>query len=232
MAHDGAYCRRRPPRNSLGFRPCPARCLDTGPNMGLWSVYPNFKLIKRCPETMFYGFSLYDPVDDPDTTHRIAACSSFGTDFANMESGPLGSKRAILAEPVAVNFELGWWSEDFGLATPAIRSLVQQMREYIDHGHGAVADRPFIMYGRSGQATIGVYIGQGLLNQGISDSALETFQNNFDILNVTAPSLAMQLCGPGYDSTQTFGVMVTSNATFTLPLINNTSLSFGHGTSP
>ncbi|KAL8333671.1 hypothetical protein RB593_003384 [Gaeumannomyces tritici] len=242
--------------------PCPARCLDTGPNMGLWSVYPNFKLIKRCPETMFYGFSLYDPVDDPDTTHRIAACSSFGTDFANMESGPLGSKRAILAEPVAVNFELGWWSEDFGLATPAIRSLVQQMREYIDHGHGAVADRPFIMYGRSGQATIGVYIGQGLLNQGISDSALETFQNNFDILNVTAPSLAMQLCGPGYDSTQTFGVMVTSNATFTpiqtamqtwanatcltflgsqsfagkatftLPLINNTSLSFGHGTSP
>lgn len=162
---------------------------------------------------MFYDFSLYDPVDDPDTNHRIQACSSFGPDFDNMPSEAVAAKLVELANPVDVEFELGWWHEGFGLAKAAIRSLVEQVREYIDHGHGTW-DRPFILYGRSGQATIGVYIGQGLLNQGLSASALRAFQDSLDTLDVTTPSLAMQLCGPDYDSTHIFGVAVTSNATF------------------
>ncbi|KAL8366609.1 hypothetical protein RB595_010461 [Gaeumannomyces hyphopodioides] len=152
--------------------------------------------------------------------------------------------------------------EGFGLAKPATRSLVQQIRKYIDNDHGETPDRPFILYGRSAQATIGVYVGQGLLNRGISDSALQTFQENSDIVDVTTPSLAMQLCGPAYNSTQTFGVMVTSNSTFApiqkamqswlnatcltfagsqdfpgkvafgLPLINVTLLPLANGTLP
>ena len=192
---------------------CPEWCVITGPNTGNWSVYPNFNIIKRCQQTMFYDFSLYDPVDDPNTNHRIQACSSFGTDFDNMPSKAVAANIVESANVVDVEFELGWWHEDFGLAKAAIRSLVEQIREYIDNGHGT-ADRPFIMYGQSGQATIGVYIGQGLLNQGLNTSALSAFQNNFDTLNVTTPSLAMQLCGLNYDSTHIFGVAVTSNATF------------------
>ncbi|OLN96797.1 Killer toxin subunits alpha/beta 2 [Colletotrichum chlorophyti] len=192
---------------------CPARCVDAGPNPGNWSVYPNFNMIKRCQQTMFYGFSLYDPVDDTDSTHRIAACSSYGTDFINMKSEPVAARLLDAASPVDVEFELGWWHEGFGLATAAIQSLVAQTREYIENGHGP-SDRSFILYGRSGQATIGVYIGRGLLNQGLSASALKTFEDNFDTLGVTTPSLAMQLCGPDYDGTQTFGVVVASNATF------------------
>lgn len=192
---------------------CPGRCIDAGPDTGNWSVYPNFNIIKRCQQTMFYGLSVYDDVDDPQSNHRIAACSSYGTDFDNMESEPVAARLLGAASPVDVDFELGWWHEDFGLAKAAIRSLVAQTREYIDNGHGA-SDRPFTLYGRSGQATIGVYIGHGLLNQGLSTSALQTFEENFDALNVTTPSLAMQLCGTGYDSTHIFGVVVTSNATF------------------
>jgi hypothetical protein len=103
--------------------------------------------------------------------------------------------------------------EGFGLATSGLRSLIWQIRKYIDNGHGAT-DRPFIVYGQSGQATIGLYIGQGLLNQGLSKSALRTFQDSLANLNVSAPSLAIPLCGPGYGSTHTFGVMATSNGTF------------------
>ena len=84
--------------------------------------------------------------------------------------------------------------------------------------HGAT-DRPFILYGRSGQVTIGVYIGQGLLNQGLSASALAGFHDSLDTLEVTTPSLGMQLCGPSYDSTHIFGVVTTSNATF-VPIQN------------
>ncbi|KAF5485943.1 Killer toxin subunits alpha/beta [Colletotrichum fructicola] len=192
---------------------CPGRCVEAGPSSGNWSVYPNFNIIKRCQQTMFYGFSLYDPIDDPESTHRIAACSSYGTDFNNLDSEPVAARLLDAASPVDVEFELGWWHEGFGLAKAAIRSLVAQTREYIDNGHGA-SDRPFILYGRSGQATVGVYIGRGLLNQGLSGSALQIFEDNFDTLNVTTPSLAMQLCRPDYDGTHIFGVIVTSNATF------------------
>ncbi|KXX78980.1 Killer toxin subunits alpha/beta [Madurella mycetomatis] len=189
---------------------CPERCSISGPKTGNWSVYPNFKQISSCEQTMFYDFSLYDPVDDPTTNHRIHACSSFGPDFSEMPDSPT---RVASAAPVDVRFEVGWWDEGFGLAAPGLRSLIRQIRKYIDKGYGET-DTPFVMFGQSGQATIGLYIGQSLLNQAISESALRILYDNLANLNASTPSLAMQLCGPGYDSVHTFGVMVASNAKF------------------
>jgi hypothetical protein len=207
-----------------GFRPpsaqvrgnddvCPERCSVSGPNTGNWSVYPTLTPIKRCKQTMFYDFSLYDPVDDPTTNHRIYACSSFGPDFARTTGQAAMAASTASAAAVDVVFEVGWWDEGFGLAASGIRSLIRQIRRYIDHGHAAT-DRPFVIYGQSGQATLGLYISQDLLNQAVSKSALEMLESNLDNLNVLTPSLAMQLCGPGYGGTHIFGVMVTSNGTF------------------
>ncbi|KAK6499976.1 hypothetical protein TWF481_010333 [Arthrobotrys musiformis] len=193
---------------------CPERCAISGPSPGNWSVYPNFRLIERCQQTMFYSFNIYDPVDDPDTNHRIQACSSYGVDFSSIPPQPVDPKLVESAKSVDVDFELGWWSEGFDLAKPAIQSLVRQIRDYIDNGHGALGE-PFIFFGQSGQATIGVYIGEGLLRQSLSTSALQGFENILDTFNVSTPSLAMQLCGHGYDSTHIFGIAVASDATFT-----------------
>ncbi|KAJ4248494.1 hypothetical protein NW762_012832 [Fusarium torreyae] len=52
------------------------------------------------------------------------------------------------------------------------------------------------MFARSGQATIGLYIGQSLQNQVTGSSPLKLFEDSFANLNVTSPTLAMQLCGP------------------------------------
>jgi GH18 family chitinase len=117
------------------------------------------------------------------------------------------------AQPVDVEFEIGWWNEGFGLAASSLRSLVKQVRSYVDHGHGAT-DRPVTLFSRSGAATIGLYIGQGLLNQAVSESPLKILHDNLETLDVSTNSLAMQLCSPGYDSTHIFGIMVTSNGTF------------------
>lgn len=212
---------------------CPQRCDVSGPSTGNWSVYPNFKQIKKCKQTVFYDFSLYDQVDDQANNHRIHACSSFGPDFSDI---PPSNARIASAESVDVEFEIGWWDEGFGLATSGLRSLIKQIRKYADRGHGATA-RPLIICGRSGQATVDLYIGQGLLNQGLSESALKMFQDNLANLTVLTPSLAMQLCGPNYDSTHIFGVMATSNGTFT-PIqdaiknwANATCLSFSGSTN-
>jgi len=100
------------PKNVRAFDVCPERCADAGPSTGNWSVYANLKTIKRCQQTMFLGFSLHDPVDDPDTNHRIQACASFGTDFYNMAPSPsAGAAAAASLDPansVDVEFELGW----------------------------------------------------------------------------------------------------------------------------
>ncbi|BCS23654.1 uncharacterized protein APUU_40098A [Aspergillus puulaauensis] len=191
---------------------CPERCDASGADTGNWSVYPNFDQIRKCKETMFYDFGLYDDVDDKGTTHRIQACSSYGLDFMDI---PASSVRIASAQELQVELQLGWWNEGFGLksARGGIGSLVRQLREYAERGHGA-ADRPFIMYGQSGQATIGLYIGTGLLNQGLGDSALKLFEDNFDNINASLPSVAMQLCGPGYGSTHVFGIIAASNGTF------------------
>ncbi|KAL4899490.1 hypothetical protein BDW74DRAFT_171529 [Aspergillus multicolor] len=206
------------PRNGVspGYRSstslCPERCSVSGPNTGNWSVYPDFRQIKRCDQTMFYDFSLYDPVDDKSQSHRIHACSSFGPDFSIMPASTL--RIATDAEEVAVEFELGWLEEGYGLASAGIRSLVKQMRKYVDAGHGASTDKPFIIYGQSGSATIGIYIGRGLLNQGLTQSALKVFEDNLESLNVSSPTLAMQLCEPEYANTHVFGVIASSDGLF------------------
>ncbi|KAK4170572.1 hypothetical protein QBC36DRAFT_143178, partial [Triangularia setosa] len=185
---------------------------------------------------MFYDFSIYDPVDDLSINHRIQACSSFGPDFEQIPTEAVASADVDTAETVKVNFEIGWWEEGFGLPVAGIRSLIQQIRTYVARGHGAT-DTPFIMFGQSGQAALGLYIGQGLLNQGLGESALRILQDNLDKLNVSTPQLAMQLCGSGYDSTHVFGVAVMSNGTFS-PIqdaikswANATCLSFAGSTT-
>lgn len=190
---------------------CPERCIVSGPNTGNWSVYPNFKHVGSCQETMLFDFSLHDPVDDLSKNHYIQACTSFGPDFAKLAASSSSNTSSISS--AEVEFQVGWWEEGYGMAKSGIHSLIKQMRHYADGGHG-VTERPFIMYGRSGQATVGLYIGQGLLNEGISVSALKLFEDSVTSLNFSTPSLAMQLCGPNYDSTHVFGLMVISNATF------------------
>ncbi|KAG9381867.1 Hce2 domain containing protein [Pyrenophora tritici-repentis] len=107
-----------------------------------------------------------------------------------------------------------------------MRSIVRQIHDYVSNGHG-VTDTPFIIFGQSGQATVGVYIGQGLLTQGFAP-ALKVFEDNFADLNVSTPSLAMQFCGPEYDGSHIFGIMVTSNAKFAL--IQNAIQAWNNGT--
>jgi GH18 family chitinase len=189
---------------------CPERCSVAGPNPGNWSVYPSLREIRKCTQTMFYDFSIYDEVDDQESNHRVHACSSYGSDFSGLG---VSMAKVASAEPVDVEFEIGWWKTGFGLATPGLRSLIRQMRQYAGSGYGAT-DRPFVMFGQSGQATVGLYIGEGLLNQGVGASAMKMLQDRLGNLNVSTPSLSMQLCGPGYDSTHIFGIMATSSGSF------------------
>ncbi|KAF4961834.1 hypothetical protein FSARC_10042, partial [Fusarium sarcochroum] len=189
---------------------CPERCSISGPNPSNWSVYPELKELVHCQETVFYVFSLYDPVDDGLPGHRIHACTSFGPDFSQLSNSTITT---VNASPAEASYEIGWWDEGFGLAASGIRSITKQARRYLINGHGAT-DKPTIMFAQSGQATVGLYVGQNLRSQVIGSSALKMFEDNLANLNVTAPSLAMQYCGPDFGGAHSFGLMVASNGTF------------------
>jgi hypothetical protein len=120
---------------------CPERRSVSGPSTGNWSVYPDFRKIKKCKQTMFYNFNLYDPVDDRAPGHKIYACSSFGPDLLRI---PASNARVASGKAIDVEFEVGWWQEEFGVATSGLRSHVKQIRHCADNGHGAT-DRPFII---------------------------------------------------------------------------------------
>ncbi|KAJ3471898.1 hypothetical protein MRS44_001997 [Fusarium solani] len=120
---------------------------------------------------------------------------------------------ALSSAPVNTSYEISWWDKGFGLATSRIRPITKQARRYLAHRHGAM-DKPIIIFAQSSQATIGIYVSQGLQSQVIGSSALKIFEDNLADLNITAPTLAMQFCGPDLGSAHSFGLIVTSNATF------------------
>ncbi|KAF7561921.1 hypothetical protein G7046_g2225 [Stylonectria norvegica] len=204
---------------------CPVRCSNAGPSPTSWSVYHNFDQFQSCPQTLFYQFSIYDQVDDPNTLHRIYACTSYGPDFANLPKS--STKAAAIVDTVEANYELGWWSEGGKADVAGISTLSKQMREYLSNGHGA-ATQDVVLFGQASRAAVGLYIGKGLQNEGVGTFALKAVEDALQNLDANATSLAIQLCKPGYGGDHIFGLMATSNATFAS--VQNALQTWSNGT--
>lgn len=52
---------------------CLERCIVTGPNPSNWSTYQDINQLAKCDRSIFYGFNLYDNVDDKNSHYRIFA---------------------------------------------------------------------------------------------------------------------------------------------------------------
>ncbi len=191
--------------------PCPTRCSVAGPNPANWPVYQNFHQIQACQHTLFHEFTLSDPVDDPNTSHRIYACTSYGTDWAAL---PNSTVNAVPARVVNATYEIGWSSDGGDLAAAEIRILSKQMRQYLAKGYGATT-RAAILFARLGKGAVGLYIGSALQNEGVGSAALQALENNLPLPgDIGTASLGMQLCKPGDDGDHIFGFIATSNASY------------------
>ncbi|KXJ89088.1 hypothetical protein Micbo1qcDRAFT_213428 [Microdochium bolleyi] len=191
---------------------CPDQCSTVGPDMDKWAVYPDMKRMKKCSRTMFYRLSLDDPIDDNITgAHRISACTSHGPDFEAMAVNATALSLPPNTTSTEVSFEIGSSKEAGAGSSRNQTLLVQQIRQYVDGGHGNSANKPFIMFGQSGETTVGIYIGLGLPNHDISQTALQALE---EALGTSESALAMQLCGSNHTSSETFGIMLANNGKF------------------
>lgn len=200
---------------------CPQRCSEPGPSVDKWPIYPDMKQLKRCSESIFYSFGLDDPVDNGvDGAHRISACtSSDGNDAEDAEDASvaiemISARAANNSSSSDVSFEIGWWQEQPGGIGEDHQSLIRQLRSYLDGGHGYSEDQPFTMFARSGQATLGIYVGRALKSQELSTVALGALEERLSSPGPSTSELAMQLCEPDYSGAHVFGLMLSTNGTF------------------
>jgi LysM repeat protein len=168
---------------------------------------------------------LLDPVDDPDTFHHIYTCTSFGPDWGNLNlpantSSQSAAVAVAEAEAEAVNgtYQIGYWPSAPGSSvSSSVATLINQFRQYLSLsdglGSGSV-DRPTILFASYASISVGLYIGQGLQNQGIGNIALAYLENSVATSNISSPQVAMQFCQPSQTSDHIFGLIATGNGTF------------------
>ncbi|GCB21695.1 killer toxin subunits alpha/beta [Aspergillus awamori] len=196
---------------------CPARCAASGPNPANWTLYHNLDQFASCKESLFYSFSFVDPVDDSNNLHRIYTCTSFGPDWANMPTNTSSLVLQSKGVPAPVNgtYQIGSWPSAQGSpVSSSLATLTKQFRQYLSNGFGA-GDRPTILFASYGSTSVGLYVGQGLQNQGIGNIALAYLEGFMTKPNASlSASVAMQFCQPGQTSHHVFGMMATGNGTF------------------
>ncbi|KAJ5203079.1 hypothetical protein N7449_005158 [Penicillium cf. viridicatum] len=49
---------------------------------GFNNICPEQCILAKCDQPMFYGFNLYDDVDDADSYYRILACTAYDNDWS------------------------------------------------------------------------------------------------------------------------------------------------------
>ncbi|CAK7227472.1 hypothetical protein SBRCBS47491_006579 [Sporothrix bragantina] len=205
-----------PPPARLSFSPG-YRGVDrlAGLHPGNWSLLRNLEQTNSCSETLFMGFSLYDGVDDASTYHRIFACTSFGADWTNMdaprvddEAGPGRSE----SPATDVLYQPGCDKESSGLvscsrfASADIRSMSRQLRAYLSGGFRP-ANESMVLFAKSNQDTLGVYMGRGLDNAQTGEPALRLLEGALQQHNASS-RVSVQLCLKGTgDRDHVFGVM-------------------------
>ncbi|KAL4877049.1 hypothetical protein BJY04DRAFT_231180 [Aspergillus karnatakaensis] len=191
---------------------CPVACNVAGPNPGNWSAYHNFDQLQACDKTLFYDFSLYDQVDRPDILHRIYVCTSYGADWAHLESST--TQQAV--ERVDLDYTLGWW-DNGTLAATDLATVSKEMRQYLRSEHVATDEtRPNkILFAKSGRTAVGVYIGEGLKADEVGAFALEALEDTLYISPVNSSNVALQLCDSKLNNEHTFGLFASSTGSFT-----------------
>ncbi|OTA05027.1 chitinase [Trichoderma parareesei] len=196
---------------------CPARCSVSGPNPANWSLYHSFEQFSLCQESLFYSFCFVDPVDDPEQLHRIYACTSFGPDWGNLPANALSLRSQSAKAPTPVNgtYQIGFWPSAPGsFVSSSLATLIGQIRQYLSQGFGP-ENRPTVLFASFGSTSVGIYIGQGLHNQGIANNALAYLEHSIALSNAShSAKVAMQFCQPGQTSHHIFGLMATGNGTF------------------
>jgi hypothetical protein len=195
-----------------GRNNCPALCSLSGPTPSNWTAYHDLDQVAQCQETVFYYISIHDAVDDHSTPHRIYACTSYGA--PQKPGAVLPAAQPAVQTLNNASFTFGGWNESTPQAI-ILSGLSQQMRLLLSAGFTASNHTPLVLFVQTVSGTAGLYLGKSVQVQLTASNALMAFENALAASPQIGGSAAMQLCEAGYDADHVFGVIATSNTSFT-----------------
>jgi GH18 family chitinase/LysM repeat protein len=191
---------------------CPERCDGSVPSK--WSAYPNLNRFSSCPQSIYYGFSLSDRIDDPEEAQRIYACASDDAGWASVGKNGNGAAPKPASSIDDAKYQIGSWSDAKGSPVgSAAKTVVAQLQGYLANGLAPVKG-PAIVISSLGTVNFGLYIGEGLQNQIIGSSALKTLEASLAGDLASTAKVAMQYCHPNQTADHIFGFIATNDGTF------------------
>ncbi|POR31800.1 Chitinase [Tolypocladium paradoxum] len=187
---------------------CPDMCRETGTNAANWTVVAGFDQLSACPRPILLDFSL----DIPATERQfIRTCDAWGPYYYYT---PAPSFRIASEEGTDQVVPHLAWSAAGSNPERAGHRAVTAVKEIQSHLQRATtAWNKTILFGAFGGATVGVYIGENMLNPSVADSLFEPFMKKIRTVGI-GPSKAalLQVCGQTRTGDRTFGVIAAASS--------------------
>lgn len=200
------------------FDDCPVPC-STGNRPDNWTTYHEVDRLNWCNQTMLIDFALYNPLEEPDTQVTIRSCLANTTLAA---AGGLAGSQVSGCEKATqsqADLQLAWWdgSNNFpsGIAKEDVIAATKQLQGHLTDG--ANCDDT-VVFGYSGTAAVGAYVGPKIENRGAAMTAVQAFINNVQSQGISGKTL-VQLCGGNRNSDYTFGIVADRSSN--LPSVQN-----------
>ncbi|KAK2816782.1 hypothetical protein FQN49_007989 [Arthroderma sp. PD_2] len=187
---------------------CPEMCRVAGMNPANWTVVAGFDQLSACSRPILMDFSL-----DIPTTERqfIRTCDTWGTYYYHT---PAPSIRVASEEETSSVAPQLAWSPAGSMSTRAGHRAITAAEEIQSHLQRApTAWDKTVLFSAFGGATVGVYIGENILNPSVADNLFKPFMDKIRTVGIdSSKSALLQVCGQNRTGDQTFGVIASANS--------------------
>ncbi|KAB5513032.1 chitinase [Coniochaeta sp. 2T2.1] len=187
---------------------CPDACIETGTNPANWTVVARFEQLAACARPVLMDFSLDIAPTEPQF---IRTCDTWGEYYYH--TPPLAWTKASDEDTERVVPQLAWTGAESKKERSGRRAVaaVDEIRSHLQRA--GLAWNRTILFSAFGGATVGVYIGENMLNPSVANAMLPPLVDKIRTVGINAGKSALiQVCGQNRTSDLTFGVIMTASS--------------------
>lgn len=197
--------------------PCPQSCSVSGLSPSNWTSYHSLVPIEHyCDEPVLFDFNVFNSLDSPTTHITLRSCTLEDAESAITNSSAAAASNSDCQGTTeqSVSLQLASWTSSTSTAATSASSTASTLlgalqTQILGTGLSCDDSDPTIMFATAGDVLAGIYIGQSIVKTSILDT-LATQLDSFDL----GGSLAAQICGAGYDSTYTVGLILDTTGDY------------------
>lgn len=201
--------------------PCPTQCGSSGSSAANWTVYHNLDTLNLCKRPLLLDFVLGVPLDQPDSSPRIRACSVWGDPVPSSSNVTSSAQQFQVANGTLERIQLEGASNS---SRDAARAL-SHVQKYVQSAASTSSNS--IVFARQGQAAVGYFGGAQLDNQYMAESVLGELIRDAIIGNTSA-TLVEQVCGADRNARETWGIAIAFGDS-PLPAAQNAVKTWSNG---